>query len=42
MQAKTLAGVLFDQKLYGTYSFEGLSAEERATFVEYQLSFWRQ
>jgi hypothetical protein len=35
MQAKTLASVLFDQALYGTYSLMSFAAEDRATFVEY-------
>ena len=35
MQAKTLAGILFDQMLYGTYSLMEFSTEERANFIEY-------
>ena len=35
MQARTLAGVLYDQMLYGTYSLMKFSEEEQAPFIEY-------
>ena len=34
-QARTLAGVLFDQILYGTYSLMEFSEDEQATFIEF-------
>jgi len=35
MQVRTLAGVLFDQMLYGTYSLMAFSVEEQVPFIEY-------
>lgn len=35
MQARTLAGVLFDQILYGSYSLMEFSEEMQALFIEY-------
>jgi hypothetical protein len=35
IQATTLATILFEQVIYGTYSLQSFATEERATFVEY-------